>query len=188
MNARRHGLRSRTNSYSKRWGFIGLGAGLALAAAVVGWRLTASGGPSDASSSIGCPSILSMEQLRYHVHAHLALFVDGQPVAVPANIGIRADCTRWLHTHDDTGIVHIEAPAFQSYTLGQFFQVWDQRLDATHLLDRVTDGQHEIRVYYNGELYQGPPQTVTLDPHAVIVVEYGPTFVPPPPYTFPPGV
>src|SRR3954454_19763068 len=31
------------------------------------------------------------EQLAYHVHAHLDVFVDGKPVTVPAGIGINID-------------------------------------------------------------------------------------------------
>ena len=80
-----------------------------------------------------------MEQLSYHVHAHLALFVEGQPVEVPGGIGIRADCFSWLHTHAPDGILHVEAPAPHTYTLGDFFRVWGRPLDASHLLDRTAD-------------------------------------------------
>ena len=31
------------------------------------------------------------EHLTYHVHAHLDVFVDGEPIAVPAGIGIEID-------------------------------------------------------------------------------------------------
>ena len=141
--------------------------------------------PAIAFEDIGCSQ---MEQLAYHVHAHLAIFVDGQAVTVPANIGIREDCIVWLHTHDTSGILHVEAPEPRTYTLGAFFQIWGQPLDATHLLDRQADDQHQIRAYVNGEPYTGPPQDIPLDPRAVIVLEYGPPFVDLPPFDFPPGL
>jgi len=138
-----------------------------------------------ASEEVGCSS---MEQLGYHVHVHLAIFVDARPVTVPANIGIRRECIAWLHTHETDGIVHVEAPQACSYSLGAFFQVWDQPLDAHHLLDRVADEQHEIVAYVGGQPHDGPPETIRLEPHADIVLEYGPPFVRPAPYTFGPGL
>ena len=50
--------------------------------------------------------------------------------AIPASIGIRAlpggrACLEPVHTHDASGIVHIEsASATQAYTLANFFMIW----------------------------------------------------------------
>src|SRR5205823_5454712 len=60
----------------------------------------------------GLPA-LPNERLEFHVHAHLDVFVNGVRTPVPAQIGIDT-VTRVispLHTHDQTGIVHIEAEA-----------------------------------------------------------------------------
>ena len=144
------------------------------------------GAASPAEQAVGCSQ---MEQVSYHVHAHLAIFDQGQPVAVAANVGILPTCISWLHTHAADGILHIEAPAPHTYTLGQFFRVWGQPLDATHLLNRAADGEHEIRTFVDSQPYaEGPPESIRLTPHAVIVLEYGPPFVPPPTFAFPPGV
>jgi hypothetical protein len=129
-----------------------------------------------------------MEQLNYHLHAHLRIFIEGAEVPVPADIGIRRDCISWLHTHDADGILHIEAPRRQTYTLGAFFRVWGRPLDSTHLLDRVADEQHRVAAYVDGQTYEGPPETIPLEAHADIILEYGPPFMRPPPYTFPPGL
>src|SRR5205085_2307606 len=66
------------------------------------------------------------EQSAFHIHAHLTIYVNGQPVPVAQGVGIPTDnsCLYWLHTHDTTGVVHIEAPANHSFTLGQFFDIW----------------------------------------------------------------
>lgn len=154
---------------------------------LLAWRLTGQSSGTRAQTAEGAVGCSSMEQLSYHVHAHLALFVNGVARPVPAGIGLRRDCISWLHTHDPTGILHIEAPAPHTYTLGQFFSVWGQPLDATHLLDQVTDDQHQLRAYVDGQLYQGDPQTIPLTAHRDIVLEYGPPFPPPPPFSFPPG-
>ena len=67
-----------------------------------------------------------IEQLAYHIHAHLAIYVNGAQKTVPYGIGIeqpwstQADGSSefvnsgaafyYLHTHDDTGVIHIESP------------------------------------------------------------------------------
>ena len=63
-----------------------------------------------------------IEQLAYHVHAHLKVFVDGQPRSVPGAIGLvgtvaqqmsygpfygATHCYYWLHTHTSDGVIHI---------------------------------------------------------------------------------
>src|SRR3954464_4773525 len=83
------------------------------------------------------------EFLTHHVHAHLDVFVDGKPIAVPAGIGInindpgvqrftdtpdgsadyggikkcRKPCISPLHTHDTTGILHTESSTPKPNTL-----------------------------------------------------------------------
>ena len=136
-------------------------------------------------AGVGCSS---MEEVAYHVHAHLALFIEGQPRPVPANLGISRSCIAWLHTHDTSGILHIEAPGPHTYPLGAFFELWGQPLSPTQLLDRSTDADHRVVAYVNGEQFQGDPRQVPLDPHTVIVLEYGPPFVPPESFTFPSGL
>lgn len=149
-------------------------------------------GPGAAGSTAATPAAapldcLDVRQIGYHVHAHLAVFVEGRQVAVPANIGLRPDCIAPLHTHEANGMIHVEGPAPRPYTLGDFFRVWGQRLDATHLLERAADGQQQVMAHVNGQPYQGPPESIPLAQHTTIVLQYGPPFVPPPPYRFPPG-
>jgi len=179
---RRGGQPSRKGHGTRTWL---LGAGGLVVAFVLGWALVAAGRGSSSSSDVGCSA---MEQLSYHVHAHLSIYVDGQEVPVAPNLGIHATCISWLHTHSADGVIHVEAPSAHTYRLGEFFQVWGQPLDATHLLDHASDGTHQIVAYVNGQRYQGSPDGIPLDPHAVIVLEYGLPLVPPPPYTFPQGV
>ena len=171
-----------------RWWLVaagGIATAAVLALGVAFWGRGAGSGALTADDAVGCST---MEQLAYHVHAHLAIFVEGAPSRVPGNIGIRRDCIAWLHTHDPDGIIHVEAPGPHTYTLGAFFRIWGQPLDATHLLDLTAGGDQKIVAYVNGQPFGGDPDTVPLDPHADIVLEYGPPFVDPPAYRFPPGL
>jgi hypothetical protein len=122
------------------------------------------------------------EQLVYHVHAHLAIFGDGQPRTVPAGIGIPGSCIYWLHTHDTDGIVHIESPDQRTYTLGNFFDIWGQPLSAT----QVAGDRGTVTAYVNGQRYTGDPRSIPLTAHALIQLNVG-SDVAPKPYTFPPN-
>jgi hypothetical protein len=73
-----------------------------------------------AIDGIGCNS---MEQSAFHVHSHLVIFINGRHSQVPSQIGIPANCFYWLHTHDESGKIHIEAPMLRDFTLGQLFDI-----------------------------------------------------------------
>jgi hypothetical protein len=113
-----------------------------------------------------------MEQLAYHEHARLTLMVDGKPVPVPGNIGIRPNCISWLHTHRDDGVIHVEAPEPRTYRLGDFFRVWGRSLDSPALIGSTTDTARRLAAYVNGQRYNGPPETIPLERNVVIVLHY----------------
>lgn len=130
----------------------------------------------------------SGEMLDFHIHAYLAILVDGERVEVPANVGIRDnECLFWLHTHDNSGIVHIESPETRDFTLGQFFAVWGQPLSATQLLDNTADSSHHITATVNGEPFSGDPSTIVLADQQSIVLQFGPPFGEAPASPFGPG-
>ncbi|HEX9235017.1 MAG TPA: hypothetical protein VF972_01920 [Actinomycetota bacterium] len=46
---------------------------------------------------------------------------------------VAADYLTSIHTHDATGIIHIESPTPRTFTLGEFFDVWGVRFTASCL-------------------------------------------------------
>ena len=124
-------------------------------------------------AAIGLPA-LSAEGTALHIHAHLDLFVDGAPVAVPAEIGDDEPALiSPVHTHDATGIIHVESPRIETFTLGQFFDVWGLRFTADALGGYVRDASSTITVYVNGAPYDGDPRMIPLTSHEEIAVVYG---------------
>jgi hypothetical protein len=125
------------------------------------------------------------EHLETHYHSHLELLRHGKPVKVPAYIGIdfKHQCLYWLHTHDATGIMHIESPDTRTYTLGEFFDVWGQQLSPTHAAGLTG----KLKVFVGNREYSGNPRNIVLEPHELITIEQG-KVVEPPPFTFPPGL
>ena len=66
---------------------------------------------------------------KFHIHAQLSVYNEALLVTVPANIGIdhRHHIETTIHTHDQTGIIHMEAPRPYPYTLGDLFAIWGVR-------------------------------------------------------------
>ena len=73
-------------------------------------------------SDITCDEV---EHLVYHNHTKLIIKIQNETLDIPAGIGIiPKDCIFWLHTHDDSGIIHIESPIKNAFSLDQFLKVW----------------------------------------------------------------
>ena len=76
-----------------------------------------------------------------------------------------------LHTHDRSGVIHIESPTTRDYTLGQFFGVWGVRLSKTCIGGLCSSTP--IHVWVNGIRFLGDPTGLVLASHQEIVVAYG---------------
>jgi hypothetical protein len=143
--------------------------------------------------AIGAPPLSPMEGTVVHIHQHLDLYVDGRKVTVPAGIGIDpAVGYAPLHTHDASGVIHLESPMARSYTLGEFFAVWGVRFTPGCLGGSCAAGGRQLRVYVGGRVYRGDPTTLVLASHQELVVTFGTAAQLPSPvpssYRFPPGL
>jgi hypothetical protein len=142
--------------------------------------------------AIGIPALSPMEGTAVHIHQHLDLYVDGRKVLVPAGIGIDpAVGYAPLHTHDPSGVIHVESPTVRTYTLGEFFAVWGVRITPSCLGGYCAGGGRQLRLFVDGRAYRGDPTTLALAPHQELVVAFGTAAQLPSPipstYQFPPG-
>jgi hypothetical protein len=130
-----------------------------------------------------------VEQLAYHIHAHLQVYLNGQPRSVPGGIGLlgpvvqqtavgpwygASKCYYWLHTHTSDGIIHVESPTPRTYTLGNFFDEWGQPLSSR----QVATAQGKVTAFVNGKPWTKAPRAIPLLPHAVIQLDVGSPAVP----------
>jgi hypothetical protein len=143
-----------------------------------------SAAPTPPATNVPCgPS----EVLTRHEHAHLTILIRGQIKTVPGFIGITATQICWLHTHDTSGIIHVEAGDNRTFTLGDLFAVWRQTLNQTAIDgDRVGSGE-SIQATVNPQPYTGAPETIVLKNHEDIVLQLGPPFLQLQLYVWPPG-
>lgn len=138
-------------------------------------------------------TVQPMEGTAKHFHAHLDVLVNGKEVTVPANLGIHpsGNAMSELHTHDERGVLHVEAPTKNKrYTLGQVFAEWDVRLNASAIGGLRADGKNSLRAYVDGKQAPGNPADIELKPHRQIALVYGPADAKvdvPAEYNFKPG-
>ncbi|MCL4358422.1 MAG: hypothetical protein M1505_02095 [Patescibacteria group bacterium] len=118
---------------------------------------------------------LAQEGTALHIHQHLDIFIDGKPVAIPAGIGIDqgAGFIADIHTHDGTGIIHVESPVRKTFYLGQFFDIWGVDFTSGRIGGYKNQGDKSLKVFVNGSLYSGDPRQIALEDHQEIVITYG---------------
>ena len=149
-------------------------------------RLAAAQGGSPASTGqpIAGVSCDQQEGQRIHIHQHLVILDHGKEVPIPADVGRpQRPCLYWVHTHTPDGIIHIEAPVARSFTLGDFFKIWDQPLSRTKAATAKGTEKAPLRVWVNGKPYKGDPAKIVLESHTDVVIEAGPPYPTPPKFT-----
>jgi hypothetical protein len=153
-----------------------------------------------AGSTVNGIQCQTQEQVLFHIHAHLAVYVDGRTRLVPEGIGIAPPhdveqssdgpfvaggaCFYWLHSHTRDGIIHIESPVKRVYTLGDYFDIWKQPLGA----NQVGPAKGRVTAYVDGHRFEGDPRSIPLKAHALIQLDVGTPVVAPQHFAFPPGL
>lgn len=111
--------------------------------------------------------------ITYHIHPHLSIIINGTQQTIPQGIGIMPTCFRPLHTHDDSGKIHVESPIKRDFTLGEFFKIWGQPFDSIHVLGYTADSAHTMTLTVDGQP-SNAWQNLILTDQQNIVINYGP--------------
>ena len=123
-----------------------------------------------------------------HIHQHLDIWVNGKKVPVPQSIGIQdGSYITSLHTHDTSGLIHVESPENRRFNLGEFFGIWGVRLDKS-CISSLCDSTNGVKMWVNGQRYVGNPADLELKSHQEIAIVFGkPSAKIPQTYAFPSG-
>lgn len=111
--------------------------------------------------------------IKYHIHALVSVYEDGQRLALPGNIGRPSDCDYEMHTHDGSGVVHIETDKERNFTLAQFFAEWGQPLSATSIAGLPGAPTFYVIDKEKVTRFTGDPAALELAAHREIVVVTG---------------
>ena len=134
--------------------------------------------------------------LEDHIHADLRIVIEGQQVAIPADVGVDGTgIIDFAHTHAADNQLHLHGTETLGdpssfLTVGDFFEAWRTNagtagnnssavFSATEILGNVADDQHAIRMFVNGfqvdtyENYQVHDEddiVISYSSHAVVSV------------------
>jgi hypothetical protein len=140
---------------------------------------------SQVNKALGLPGL---SETVLHIHAHLDLWAGGNKVVVPADLAYNPSlqAVSPIHTHDETGVIHVEAddPKFKA-TLQDLFDVWGVMLTPDRL-----GGYKGVHLWVNGKPVSGDPGAYEMKAHDEIALVAGDVpsgFQPPTSYKFPPG-
>ena len=105
-----------------------------------------------------------------HIHPKLTILTNGVQRTIPSSIGLQGgiwashDLDHFLdlregaagslspvHTHDSSGVIHVEAAVTRGFTLGEFFDVWGQPLGPDRTVDLVADQNHVLTLTVDGQ-------------------------------------
>lgn len=109
------------------------------------------------------PSVVSSHGL--HWHADLSLVAHGEPVSIPAGIGLGASEME-MHTHDTSGEIHMEFGGVvhhQDLTLGHLFDEWGKPIDSFGTNMRMTVNGATSTAYGAYEMHDGDTIVLTYD-------------------------
>jgi hypothetical protein len=111
----------------------------------------------------------------FHIHAMLRIYVNGLLQPLPADIGLdpAKGIESSMHTHDESGIIHMEAAHPFNYTLGDFFAVWGVKLGPAQVGGLTGLGGDHLHFYLNGKSLRNPAALV-LHRYDSVVIGYGP--------------
>jgi len=104
-----------------------------------------------------------------HYHATLSIVIRGESQMIPAETGVIPGCMRGIHTHDDTGKLHIETPEAMEARLEHFFQIWEQTFTSTQLLDATIGEGESISLTVDGELVDDPRNHILEDGQELVL-------------------
>lgn len=168
---------------------------------------TSSGGQGQTIDGLPCKTTMPNT---YHVHSFVGIIINGRQLALPDGIGMKnpgadgtyagipnwteyASCYYYIHTHDASGVLHVESPQSVSltssiYTLGTAFDVWGMPLSST----QIGPYTGTVRAYTakvplktarilrsDYTLWSGNPRTIPIYSHTTTWLEIGPTYIAP---------
>ena len=117
--------------------------------------LNTSDSPSEEKNwRIASVCLADHNSLSSHDHA-LTIVINGSEIDIESNIGIgNPDCDgmKGIHTHDNTGRLHIETPSPMPAPLGAFFEIWGESFSENEIMGHKNDSNHEIVLTVNGEI------------------------------------
>lgn len=77
--------------------------------------------------------------------------VLGKDQQIPKDFGHKENnCLNEIYVDNSSGVVNVKTNEFKSFTLGNFFNVWDKRFNKDEVLGNKVSKEKSLEVYVNG--------------------------------------
>ncbi len=153
------------------WIFAGI---IVAAFALISWNTifkNGGGENSPAGDRVPCADPATPQALVMHIHPELTIIANGGQITIPDNVGLSNTCHRYIHTHEDLPLIHVESPVERDYTLGDFFWVWGEEFNRNQIMDYTANNYHKIVMTVDGKPNEEYENLILRDKQK-IVVEY----------------
>jgi hypothetical protein len=128
------------------------------------------GGTTGTTADNGAQTCETTMSNNYHIHVFIGIYVNGSWLALPEALGIigaggpppaeiiYATCFYFTHTHDSTGVYHVEYPNPNNalitqpvFETGDLFNIWGITVNSMEF------GQYAgpVTVFTSGQIYRG---------------------------------
>ena len=108
------------------------------------------------------------EDLTHH-HTNLEISIRGDDRAIPSGTGVTSTCMSGIHTHSDDGTLHIETPEDMEARLEHFFEIWDEPLSGTQLMDATVGQGESITMTVDGVLVEDYENHIFANGQEIII-------------------
>ncbi|HET7811789.1 MAG TPA: hypothetical protein VFL16_14560 [Steroidobacteraceae bacterium] len=144
------------------------------------------GNPQTDGSAIGNFTCGLNPPQTFELYAHLSILVNNEPQAIPNRLGASPQgmthCFYTIHTHDESGKIHVTPTAAGTFTLGDLFQIWGQPLTSSNVAG-ISGLPVEVYVTDNGTVTpvaEADWSSIELKSHREITISLGtsPTEIP----------
>lgn len=115
------------------------------------WLQSAPKASPDEAATSDLRSCIQHTNVGMHIHPQLVITIKGEQQTLPVNIGITPSCMRPVHTHDDSGKIHLEFQQQRDVKLGEFFEVWDKQFSSSCIFEHCNGSEGTVRMRVNGE-------------------------------------
>lgn len=88
-----------------------------------------------------------------HWHPHLTIYIKGEKVVIPADIGLGPVHAK-MHTHKENDDIHMEMSGLvtkDETKLGKFFQIWGKEFSSQCIFDKCNGPDGTVKMTVNGQ-------------------------------------
>lgn len=107
----------------------------------------------------------------FHQHALVRIYQDGLLVPMAEFLGLdrKRKVYAGLHTHDASGVIHLEADRPFTATLGDLFAMWNVAFGPDRMGALRSGDGRELRVHVNGQRVEDPAAHVIRKDDVIVI-------------------